>query len=340
MPTGEYPAVSPPADVQSAPTKVFVNPSALKASAYNYATGEYPVVSAQGQSPKPGAAPSATQPSTAGKSQTQALTGGTVVAGQQSKSNNPKVSVPADHTAEMKQGYDSLHHMLDYESAIERFAAERQALVQGNREGPGDVYKLSKERLAKASAFLSSPKGQAIPDEHLFALKGYTGDDYTELNDHIDKGAHPLLSRYVNMVRQGLRALPDNPGKVYRASKMNAERWNRLQSAFKSGEAWSENQFLSSSDEERVARDFLAHKARGVSDQARQENGETLVFFKIQSKHGKDITAFSQWKGECEILFEDKTKFKPISIEEKNQGFKFMEVTLVEIDPNIPEGMQ
>jgi hypothetical protein len=123
------------------------------------------------------------------------------------------------------------------------------------------------------------------------ALADYTGPGYTDLNDALRNGTlDASLSARVDALKGALEKLPPYEGPVIRGSNIPAE----MLAQYKPGEVIVEHAFLSTTKNPAVAQ--LPTFAGNVE-------------FQILSKSGRDISSFSMFPEEQEVLFTAGTEF-------------------------------
>jgi hypothetical protein len=133
------------------------------------------------------------------------------------------------------------------------------------------------------------PTLAALSDDEIVAMIGYTESDYRMLNGALRAGDVKellRLGRYIAHTRNGLAALPDFSGPVYRGTEYFAGL-----SKYKVGAVIEEAGFTSASYD------------------AGSEFGGSVEFV-ILSRHGKRIDFLSAFKNEKEVLFMPGTRFK------------------------------
>jgi hypothetical protein len=155
-------------------------------------------------------------------------------------------------------------------------------------QGPGDVG-ADEDGLAD---------GHADPNPHvpfnsddLAALADYTGPGYQDLNDALRNGTvDASQAARVDALNRALEKLPAYEGPVIRGSDIPAEVLER----YKPGSVITELGFVSTTMNPAVAQlpTFVGN-----------------VEFQIMSTSGRDISSFSMFPGEQEILFPPGTKF-------------------------------
>jgi hypothetical protein len=96
-----------------------------------------------------------------------------------------------------------------------------------------------------------------------------------------------------------LNRLPATPGKSFHGRRSSPE---ELKSQWKVGNVFVSPNFISSSQEMRVAEKFSAGTHRGDDEKIR-----TILI--IEGKSGRDISAVSRFKSEKEVLFQPATRF-------------------------------
>lgn len=131
----------------------------------------------------------------------------------------------------------------------------------------------------------------ALTQKDLDALKDYTGPGYQELNNALRAGTvDPSQQARINAIEQALGKLPNHQGPVFRGTDLPSD----VLAQYKPGEVITEKAFTSTST---------------ASTQAFP--GSTQ--FTILSKSGKDVSQYSQYPGEQEILFPPGARFEIVS---------------------------
>lgn len=141
----------------------------------------------------------------------------------------------------------------------------------------------------------SNPELQAVPTEDLVAVRGYTSDDYRELNSALRTGDDAELSRldaYIRSATSGLNQLPAYRGTVFRGTHLSDE----VAANYMPGATVTERAFTSTSSE--LGAEFP---------------GNTK--FVIQSETGRDVSGLSEFADEKEILFAPGTQFRVLGVD-------------------------
>lgn len=137
--------------------------------------------------------------------------------------------------------------------------------------------------------------GDDLDADDLGALADYTGPGYQDLNSALRSGLVDASQQVrVQALKNALAKLPPYQGPVIRGTNLPPEVLDR----YRPGEVITEDAFLSTSTDTGVARSpsFVGN-----------------VEFRILSKTGRDISPFSVFPGEREVLFTAGTKFYVVS---------------------------
>ena len=138
--------------------------------------------------------------------------------------------------------------------------------------------------------------------EEAAAIRAYTGSTYRTLNNSLRGGKYasdPLLQAYVDAAQHGLAKMPKYSGVSARGMNFNEEQLKAMLSTYRKGVVVEDAAFISSSYGEQAA--FGGN-----------------VFMRINGKSGVNISSFSQYGGEREVLFMPGTRFHVDSVEQKN----------------------
>jgi hypothetical protein len=141
----------------------------------------------------------------------------------------------------------------------------------------------------------ANPELQDVPTEDLVAVRGYTSDDYRELNSALRTGDAAELSRldpYIRTATSGLNQLPAYRGTVFRGTHLSDE----AAANYVPGATVTERAFTSTSSE--LGAEFP---------------GNTK--FVIQSQTGRDVSQLSEFADEKEILFAPGTQFRVLGVD-------------------------
>lgn len=143
-------------------------------------------------------------------------------------------------------------------------------------------------------AYPGNPGDRLDPDD-FGALADYTGPGYQDLNSALRSGLVDASQQVrVQALTNALAKLPPYQGPVIRGTNLPPE----VLARYRPGEVITEDAFLSTSTDTGVARSpsFAGN-----------------VEFRILSKTGRDISSFSVFPGEQEVLFTAGTKFYIVS---------------------------
>jgi hypothetical protein len=168
-----------------------------------------------------------------------------------------------------------------------------------------------------------------IPNTELAAIHHYTksGGNYRQLNKQMEAGTLTDFNRAAQaLITQGLEKAPVYQGSVYRGMIIRRNEFERIFGD--KGSTIQQNRFVSSSKDINVSFDFATR------DQNRMKRNEVQVFFKINSKNGRDISGISEFNGnfvlenQHEVLFTNNTSFK---IDKKEYSDNVVWVYLTEL---------
>jgi hypothetical protein len=140
------------------------------------------------------------------------------------------------------------------------------------------------------------PELAKIPTEDLIAIRGYTAEDYAQLNLALRSGDPTQVARVQEQIQRavsGLRQLPAHQGQVTRAVSMTPD----MAAPYQPGAVVTEPAFTS------------ALMPGGTY----QRGGNTLFF--IESTTGRDVSLIARHVTEREVLFMPGTRFRVVSVE-------------------------
>ncbi len=125
----------------------------------------------------------------------------------------------------------------------------------------------------------------------------YTIEGYEQLNKDLIEGKENEYEKYLNQV---LAKLPNYEETVYRGVELSQRQIERYKTAFKNNSKIIESAFVSSSKSQLIA----------------NEHSKANVIMTIISKTGKEITIYSKYDYEQEVLFKSKSAFHVLSVDE------------------------
>jgi Domain of unknown function (DUF4157)/Bacterial protein of unknown function (DUF922)/NAD:arginine ADP-ribosyltransferase len=140
------------------------------------------------------------------------------------------------------------------------------------------------------------PELAKLPTEDLIAIRGYTAEDYAQLNSALRSGDPKELARlqdYIQKATGGLNSLPPVKARVNRAVSLTPD----MRAPYQPGAVVTESAFISAS-------------MRGGKY---QRGGNTVMI--IESTSGRDISAIARHVTEKEVLFMPGTRFQVTSVE-------------------------
>jgi hypothetical protein len=173
------------------------------------------------------------------------------------------------------------------------------------------------ERYSKDIATVRTLKAQvpelaAIPDEELAAIRGYTAEDYDQINRVLrSESAEDELSRlqpYIDTIKSGLENFPEFNGVVTRIE-------SNTHAMYQQGAEVTKEAFTST-----------CGPGGKVTSQI---VGNTRLT--IESVTGRDIRAIAAHPKEAEVLFPPGTRFQVVSKKQPLPGVEYYEVRLRQI---------
>lgn len=168
---------------------------------------------------------------------------------------------------------------------------------------------------SQVNAVNAQQRSMGLPEltaEEVAAVRAYTGNTYRTLNSALRGGRYasdPHLQAYVDAAQHGLAKMPKYKGLSSRGMSLNDGQLKAMLSTYRKGAIVEDAAFVSSSYGERAA--FGGN-----------------VFMRINGKTGVNISRYSQYEGEREVLFMPGTRFKVDSIEQT--GGKYI-ITVTEV---------
>lgn len=158
---------------------------------------------------------------------------------------------------------------------------------------------------------LSNDANVSLADAAL--LVGYTGQDFGEINNALygvtktRPTIHKARVAAADRINEVLDGLPKFEGEVHRyaSSSQAIKHFDKMVSDFKkngSGE---------------VSFSGLLSTSRGDDSVYNSNRAQAGNFFKIKSKTGRDISKYSSYEEETEVLFRRGTKFNIVKVEER-----------------------
>jgi hypothetical protein len=148
-------------------------------------------------------------------------------------------------------------------------------------------------------------------------LNQYTQQDYSSINRVLRYGKHHESAEQIIEDLQNVKCFK---GTVYRGLTLDK---SEISTHFKVGKVYRDMGFMSTSKKEVIAQKF---NCLGVPLSRTDNRSITLV---IESKTGRDVSKFSQYPEEQEVLFLPLTGFEVISIEK--DGWEEYTIVLKEI---------
>ncbi len=178
-----------------------------------------------------------------------------------------------------------------------RFNAEQRAA--GVRKYAGNLP------AGQLNAMNAEQRRKGLPDltaEEAAAIRAYTGSTYRVLNTSLRGGKYAsdsLLQAYVDAAQHGLAKMPKFTGLSSRGMSLNESQLKNVLSTYHKGAVVEDAAFVSSSYGENAA--FGGN-----------------VFMKITGKSGVNVSSFSNYGGEREVLFMPGTRFRIDNVEQIN----------------------
>ncbi|URA07125.1 minor head protein [Xanthomonas phage Mallos] len=148
--------------------------------------------------------------------------------------------------------------------------------------------------------------------EEAAAIKAYTGNTYRALNNALRNGKYAgdtALQAYVDAAQHGLAKMPKYTGLSSRGMTFGQVELKKILSTYQKGTVIEDSAFVSTSYGERAA--FSGN-----------------VFMRVNGKTGVNVSQYSYYKGEREVLFMPGTRFRVDEV--KNEGGKYI-ITVTEI---------
>jgi SPP1 gp7 family putative phage head morphogenesis protein len=156
--------------------------------------------------------------------------------------------------------------------------------------------------LARMNRVQASRGLPELTGEEAAAIRGYTGSTYQRLNRALRSGEYASdanLQAYVDAAQHGMSKMPKYAGLSSRGMSIRPERLEATMATYRPGAVVEESAFISSS----------------TGDQAAFGGN---VFMKIQGKTGVDVSSFSYYGNEREVLFMPGTRLRIDKVEQVN----------------------
>lgn len=188
-----------------------------------------------------------------------------------------------------------------------RYTAEQRAA--GVRKYAGSLP------TGQVQAINAKQRSMGLPEltaEEVAAVRAYTGSTYRTLNSALRGGRYssdPHLQAYVDAAQHGLAKMPKYKGLSTRGMTLDDGKLKAMLSTYRKGAVVEDSAFVSSSYGERAA--FSGN-----------------VYMRINGKTGVNISQYSQYQGEREVLFMPGTRFQVDEV--KQEGGKYI-ITVTEI---------
>ena len=168
---------------------------------------------------------------------------------------------------------------------------------------------------SQVNAVNAQQRSMGLPEltaEEVAAVRAYTGNTYRTLNSALRGGKYasdPHLQAYVDAAQHGLAKMPKYKGLSSRGMSFNDGQLKAMLSTYRKGAVVEDSAFVSSSYGDRAA--FGGN-----------------VFMRINGKTGVNISQYSQYQGEREVLFMPGTPFRVDEV--KQEGGKYI-ITVTEV---------
>ncbi|UYA98755.1 hypothetical protein P9A53_gp11 [Xanthomonas phage vB_Xar_IVIA-DoCa6] len=178
-----------------------------------------------------------------------------------------------------------------------RYSAEQRAA--GIRKYAGGVPNSVTESINAKQRAAGLPE---LTMEEAAAIRAYTGNTYRALNGALRGGKYssdPHLQAYVDAAQHGMAKMPKYKGLSSRGMSFNETQLKAMLSTYRKGAVVEDAAFVSSSYGEQAA--FGGN-----------------VFMKINGKTGVNVSQYSQYQGEREVLFMPGTQFRVDDIQQIN----------------------
>lgn len=148
--------------------------------------------------------------------------------------------------------------------------------------------------------------------EEAAAIRSYTGSAYRVLNEALRSGRYasdPHLQAYVDAAQHGLAKMPKYVGRSARGMNFRQAELEKVLSTYRKGAIVEDSAFVSSSYGEQAAFDGN-------------------VFLQINGRTGVNISSFSKYGNEREVLFMPGTRFQVDSVVQFNGRYT---ITVTEV---------
>ncbi|UGL62851.1 putative minor head protein [Xanthomonas phage MET13-T1] len=156
--------------------------------------------------------------------------------------------------------------------------------------------------LAAVNAKQRSMGLQELTAEEVAAVKAYTGNTYRVLNNALRAGKYssdPHLQAYVDAAQHGMSKMPKFQGVSSRGMTFNDSQLKAMLSTYRKGVVVEDSAFVSSSYGEQAA--FSGN-----------------VYMRINGKTGVNVSQYSYYKTEREVLFMPGTRFRVDDVVQQN----------------------
>jgi SPP1 gp7 family putative phage head morphogenesis protein len=160
---------------------------------------------------------------------------------------------------------------------------------------------------SKLAAMNAIQKARGLPEltaEEAGAIRSYTGGIYGTLNNALRAGKYTSdlrLQAYVEAAQHGLEKMPKFQGLTSRGMTLHGQALENMLKAYQPGTIFEEAAFISTSEGAKAA--FGGN-----------------VFIRIHGKRGVDISQFSKYPGEREVLYMPGTQLRVLKVEKSPSG--------------------
>jgi len=144
------------------------------------------------------------------------------------------------------------------------------------------------------------------------AITTYTGSAYKQLNNSLRDGKYAgdtALQAYVEAAQHGLAKMPKYQGISSRGMSFGQEELKKVLATYRKGAVIEDSAFVSTSYDEQAA--FSGN-----------------VYMRVNGKTGVNVSQYSKYQGEREVLFMPGTRFRIDEV--KNEGGKYI-ITVTEV---------
>ena len=184
--------------------------------------------------------------------------------------------------------------------------AQREA---GIRKYSGRIPTLVFDSINASQRRLNLPE---LTEVEASAITTYTGSAYKQLNNSLRDGKYAgdtALQAYVEAAQHGLAKMPKYQGISSRGMSFGQEELKKVLATYRKGAVIEDSAFVSTSYDEQAA--FSGN-----------------VYMRVNGKTGVNVSQYSKYQGEREVLFMPGTRFRIDEV--KNEGGKYI-ITVTEV---------